>query len=94
MREVNTENRNAALLFALPYGILADKRGRRLVIGLGLLGQMLCDSYILLILYFFNIFPTRAVLAASVFRCIGGGNAILLATGHAIIADASPSKMR
>lgn len=85
---------NKALLFALPYGILADKRGRKLVIGLGLLGQMICDSYILLILYFFNVFPTRAVLAASAFRCLGGGNAILLATCHAIIADASPSETR
>jgi MFS family permease len=82
------------LLLALPYGILADKRGRRLVVGLGLLGQMLCDTYILLILYFFDIFPTKVVLFASAFRCVGGGSAILSATGLAIIADASPSEAR
>jgi MFS family permease len=78
----------------LPYGILADKKGRNLVVGLGLLGQMLCDGWILLVLYFYNVFPLRAVLAASAFRCIGGGNAILSATGLAIIADASPKDAR
>jgi hypothetical protein len=74
--------------------VLADKKSRRLVIGLGLLGQMLCDTYILLVLYFYDIFPTNVVLFASAFRCIGGGNAILSATVLAIIADTSPSEAR
>jgi hypothetical protein len=55
---------------------------------------MLCDTYILLVLYFYDIFPTNVVLFASAFRCIGGGNAILSATVLAIIADTSPSEAR
>lgn len=39
----------SGLLLAVPYGILAESRGKRFVAALGLTGQMLGDTWILVI---------------------------------------------
>lgn len=81
-------------MLAIPYGILADRRGRRLVVALGVTGQVLGDTWIFVVLTFFKTFPTSAVYSASLFRIVGGGSSVLSAVLFAIIADATPSNAR
>ena len=52
------------LLFPVPYGILADARGRKLVAGACLLGLILRDTWTFVVLYFHDIFTLRAIYAA------------------------------
>ncbi|KAH8673912.1 major facilitator superfamily domain-containing protein [Xylariales sp. PMI_506] len=78
-----------ALLLAVPYGILADRKGRRLVATICLVGLSLSEGFLLAVLYFHEIFPLRAVYAAPAFLVIGGGSAVISSTVLAIIAAAS-----
>ncbi|KAI0128377.1 hypothetical protein BJ170DRAFT_682172 [Xylariales sp. AK1849] len=61
------------LLLAVPYGLLTDSRGRRLVVALGLSGLILSEGFLLMVLYFYEVFPLRAVYVAPAFFAIGGG---------------------
>lgn len=82
------------LLFAVPYGILADARGRRLVAGACLLGFIMRDSWTFAVLYFHDVFPLRAIYAAPAFVLLGGGNTLFGPMVMAIVAAAVPEDFR
>lgn len=82
------------LLFAVPYGILADARGRRLIVGACLLGFILRDTWTFLVLYFYQVFPLRSVYAASAFVLLGGGNTLFGPMIMAIVAATVPEVFR
>ncbi|KAF4950153.1 hypothetical protein FSARC_13296 [Fusarium sarcochroum] len=76
------------LVLAIPYGLLADSKGRRLVTGLSLLGFVLRDLWAFTVLYFHETFPVRAVYAAPAFLVLGGGSTVISPMIMAIIAAA------
>ncbi|KAF5969583.1 hypothetical protein FBULB1_10157 [Fusarium bulbicola] len=78
------------LILAIPYGVLADSKGRRLVTGLSLLGFVLRDIWAFTVLYFHRVFPVRAVYAAQAFLVLGGGSTVISPMIMAIIAAAIP----
>ncbi|KAG6354116.1 hypothetical protein INS49_005087 [Diaporthe citri] len=82
------------LLFAVPYGILADARGRRLVAGACLLGFILRDVWTFTVLYFYETFPLRAVYAAPTFVLLGGGTTLFGPMIMAIVAATVPEVFR
>ncbi|KAI3392718.1 hypothetical protein diail_5275 [Diaporthe ilicicola] len=82
------------LLFAVPYGILADARGRRLVAGACLLGFILRDTWTFLVLYFHEVFPLRAIYAAPTFVLLGGGTTLFGPMIMAIVAATVPEVFR
>lgn len=82
------------LLFAVPYGILADARGRRLVAGACLLGFILRDAWTFTVLYFYETFPLRAVYAAPTFVLLGGGTTLFGPMIMAIVAATVPEAFR
>ncbi|KAF4452139.1 hypothetical protein F53441_4977 [Fusarium austroafricanum] len=82
------------LILAIPYGILADSKGRRLVTGLSLLGFVLRDLWAFVVLYFYQLFPVRAVYAAPAFLVLGGGSTVISPMIMAIIAAAVPEVSR
>lgn len=82
------------LLFAVPYGILADARGRRLVAGACLLGFIMRDSWTFAVLYFHDVFPLRAIYAAPAFVLLGGGNTLFGPMVMAMVAAAVPEDFR
>ncbi|CAN8097742.1 unnamed protein product [Discula destructiva] len=81
------------LVLAVPYGMLADHRSRKLVAGLCVAGFILRDLCYYFVLYFYNTFPQRAVYAAPLFTIIGGGttviNPMIMAIIAASVSDAS-----
>ncbi|RTE68955.1 hypothetical protein BHE90_016667 [Fusarium euwallaceae] len=84
----------SGLILAIPYGVLADSKGRRLVTGLGLLGFVLRDIWAFAVLYFHQTFPVRAVYAAPAFLVLGGGSTVISPMIMAIIAAATPEESR
>lgn len=82
------------LVLAVPYGMLADLRGRKLVAGLCILGFTLRDICYFLVLYFYQLFPRRAVYAAPLFTVLGGGTTVVNPMIMAIIAGAATESSR
>ncbi|TDZ21198.1 MFS efflux pump atnC [Colletotrichum orbiculare MAFF 240422] len=82
------------LLLTFPYGYISDKYGRRPVLFLNLLGQVLTISAAILILYFHQLLPTNLILTTPIFLIIGGGNQVLIATFNAILVDVIPAAKR
>lgn len=82
------------LVLAVPFGILADKKGRRLVMGLCLLGFLLRDIWTFATLYFYRVFPLRAVYAAPLTAIIGGGPTVISPMLLAVVAASIPADSR
>jgi MFS family permease len=78
----------------VPYGILADIYGRKLISSLGLIGLVLGDLWTVTVLILYRVFPFRAALASTAFQLIGGGNAVMISVMLAIIADVATSENR
>ncbi|KAI1276953.1 major facilitator superfamily domain-containing protein [Xylaria sp. FL0933] len=83
-----------ALLFAIPFGRMADRVGRPRVYVLSLVGSALALSWELIICLYPHQFPLRWVWFSSLLQCIGGGAATSDAMLMAIAADASASRDR
>ncbi|KAJ6054656.1 hypothetical protein N7444_003754 [Penicillium canescens] len=76
-----------SILLSLPYGILSDHWGRRPVLYLSLLGIILSEFWIRIVCLWSTVIPLRMVWLSSVFRIIGGGDAVLTAIALVIVAD-------
>ncbi|KAB5551178.1 putative MFS transporter [Coniochaeta sp. 2T2.1] len=75
------------LLTAVPYGFLADRRGREMVLGLSLVGITLTSACYILICALPGVFPPRVTWLSSVFTFIGGGPAVTNAMLFTIAGD-------
>lgn len=82
------------LLLAVPYRMLADKWGRTLVLGLALSGFVLKDGWTFTVLYFYRIFPLKAVYAAALLVAVGGGPTVAGPMFLAIVAASVPPESR
>ncbi|KAM7183034.1 Major facilitator superfamily domain containing protein [Rhypophila sp. PSN 637] len=82
------------LLMAVPIGIVADKYGRSLVLGLSLLGITLSYAFSSVVCAFSNIFPLRFVWFSAIFNFIGGGVTGFSAMIFCIAADLSTEEQR
>jgi hypothetical protein len=91
---LRTDRKCIGIFLAIPYGILADRVGRRFVILLCCFGVVFAESWILFVLWFWRLFPTTALFAFPVFLCIGGGGPVFAAVLLAVIADNCPSHYR
>jgi len=80
------------LLLAMYYGSLADTKGRRPILIMSLLGQVLAAAYILFICWIeANI---RLIWLSSIFTLSGGGNTVFTAASMMILADVTPDVSR
>jgi MFS family permease len=82
------------LIVAVPFGILADRRGRRFVCILGVIGITLGQSWFYVTNTYYTVFPLWSVFLYSAFFFIGGSGEVLAATMLAIVADVVPAAKR
>ncbi|KAK0649748.1 major facilitator superfamily domain-containing protein [Cercophora newfieldiana] len=82
------------ILLTIPYGRLSDRHGRKPILFLGILGQVLSYFWMLFICYFHQTFDTRLVLISPAFLLIGGGSRVLSAAVYSVIVDVTPEEMR
>ncbi|KAM5361533.1 hypothetical protein ACJZ2D_013041 [Fusarium nematophilum] len=73
-----------------PFGIIADKYGRRPVLFLSLFGCLLQTTWVMIVLLFPDVFSIWATLLGSIFFLIGGGAPMAGAMVWTIVADVVP----
>ncbi|KAJ5544759.1 MFS transporter [Penicillium sp. DV-2018c] len=79
---------------AIPYGILADKYGRRRAIRLTVPGFLLNSLMTNSVLWFSNVLPLRAIWLASLSWTIGGGPPVALVVIWTMLADLTTDQQR
>ncbi|KAF2149256.1 MFS general substrate transporter [Myriangium duriaei CBS 260.36] len=83
-----------SILTAIPYGRLADTRGRVPVLRWCLIGLGLTGIGNVIICLWPEMFPTRLVCAAAVFMLFGGGAGVLQAVVFTMVADVTTAAQR
>ncbi len=83
-----------AIALAIPYGALADKKGRKLVLLLAVVGCFMNDLWTRLIYWFPDVFPIRALWLGGLWYVIGAGPASLSSLSFVLIADVAPPDQR
>ncbi|RAH71279.1 MFS transporter [Aspergillus aculeatinus CBS 121060] len=79
---------------AIPYGLLADRYGRRQAIRLTIPGFLLNAIITNTVLWFSGTFPLRAIWLAALSWIIGGGPAVALVVIWAMLADLATDAQR
>ncbi|KAF2279648.1 MFS general substrate transporter [Westerdykella ornata] len=81
------------ILLAVPFGTLADKRGRKWVFIASLMGLELSMAWTLFICYFRSL-PLELTWISSAFLVIGGGPIVASAIGLTMMSDIVPPERR
>lgn len=79
---------------ALPFGNMANTKGRSLVLTLAISGQVLADAWIVAVCFFNHTLPLSLVYASPLLRSIGGGEMVMSAIVHALLVDVVAKKNR
>jgi MFS family permease len=82
------------LLLALPYGLLVDRLGERLLAGINVIGYLLSCAWLLIVCFYWSAFPIWSAVLAPLFRVIGGGSPVLASVIYSIAAKHVPDANR
>ncbi|KAE9362765.1 MFS general substrate transporter [Stipitochalara longipes BDJ] len=82
------------ILAAVPFGMVADRYGRKLVLLLALLGVILCLLWTMVVIYYEEILDLRWYWAGNAFLFIGGGSSVVTAMIFAILSDVASEEQR
>ncbi|KAI0441241.1 major facilitator superfamily domain-containing protein [Xylaria telfairii] len=87
-------NAGVSVLAALPWGIAADKIGRRPVFAMGLAGMSVSLLWIMVVGWFHRTLSPQLAWLSSIAYLLGGGNPVLAATIVSIAVDVVPESQR
>lgn len=82
----------ADVLVTIPLGILSDSGYRRLVLCLNLCGLSMMYLWILVIGYYGEAFPIKAILMGPLFSLLGGADCVFLSTVAAVVTEIAPDE--
>lgn len=82
------------MLLTIPYGLLADRIGRKRVCGIALVGLLMKMCWDISVLWFWKTFPIRLVWISPIFLLLGGGGATAGAMVNSIISDVTTEENR
>ncbi|KAF3011126.1 hypothetical protein E8E13_011416 [Curvularia kusanoi] len=82
-----------SIFLAIPFGVLADKIGRKWIFTASLMGLQLNSAWVLGICYFKDL-PLQLTWLSSAFYLIGGGPIVAAAIGITMISDIAPPEKR
>ncbi|KAJ5088497.1 hypothetical protein N7456_012113 [Penicillium angulare] len=80
------------MFLSIPYGVLSDHWGRKSVICLGITGLILSELWTRLVCLWSSVLPLRLVWLSSIWKIIGGGDQVLIATACVTVADIFPEE--
>ncbi|KAJ5965379.1 major facilitator superfamily domain-containing protein [Penicillium waksmanii] len=82
------------IILALPYGLAADRIGRKPILVLCLIGLILEEVAIRLVCWWNVALPLRMIWVTPIFQIIGGGSQTASAMAYTIITDVIPVDRR
>lgn len=91
---LNTFNRLPGLVVAIPFGIMADRYGRRPILLLAILGALLQDIVSKFVLWHADAVSPRAIWLSSVALFVGGGDAVSSSMVFLAVADVALPQQR
>lgn len=91
---LNTFNRLPGLIVAIPFGILADRYGRRPVLLLTILGALLQDIMLKAVLWYPDLINPRFIWLSSAALLLGGGDAVCGSMVYLVVADVALPEQR
>ncbi|RWA06824.1 hypothetical protein EKO27_g8282 [Xylaria grammica] len=83
-----------AFVAAFPWGLAADKIGRKPIVAVAMTGLLVGALIELAVVYWSDVFPITAIWASAAGQLIGGGNGVLIAVVLSMIADATNEEDR
>ncbi|MCJ1400764.1 hypothetical protein MMC11_003972 [Xylographa trunciseda] len=84
-------NHLPGLFLAIPFGMMADKYGRKWLLVVNVIQMQLRSCWIYLILYFPNFFPIKLIWLEAALGIFGGGSMVATALIFVIVSDVTPS---
>ncbi|KAI1131399.1 major facilitator superfamily domain-containing protein [Nemania abortiva] len=87
-------NAGVSVLAALPWGIAADKIGRRPVFAMGMIGMSIAVLCILIVGWFRQTFPPQLIWLSPIFYLLGGGDPAVTAAIMSLAIDVVPESQR
>lgn len=91
---LNTFNRLPGLIVAIPFGIFADRYGRRPVLLLAILGALLQDVISKIVLWYPDLINPRHIWLSSAALLLGGGDAVSGSMVFLVVADVALPQQR
>ncbi|RLL95397.1 hypothetical protein CFD26_101143 [Aspergillus turcosus] len=82
------------IFLALPFGLMADRAGRKTVLTLSLIGLIIEEVTVRIIAWYSASIPLRTVWFMSLFQICGGGAQIATSMLFTIMTDVSPVEKR
>lgn len=82
------------LLLTIPYGLLINRVGERLLGVINIGGWALSSGWLTLVCYFWETFPISAVVYSPLFRTIGGSTPVMSSLVFSILAKHVPHENR
>ncbi|KAI9672464.1 MAG: hypothetical protein M1817_003230 [Caeruleum heppii] len=82
------------LIVTFPYGVLADRLGKRTMLKFNLGGQLAAWSWVVIICYFDRVFDPSLVLAGPLLSLVGGGSHFTTALVYGAVADTASLESR
>ncbi|KAI1158658.1 MFS general substrate transporter [Nemania serpens] len=83
----------SGLLCTVPYGLVAERIGRKRVLVLSGAGTLAALSWVLAVCYW-RFLPIRWVLLSGIFLFVGGGDPVLSSMLHVMVTDATDQAER
>ncbi|CBF69657.1 hypothetical protein AN6344.2 [Aspergillus nidulans FGSC A4] len=83
-----------SVILAAPYGLLADRYGRKKTLCLGIPGFILNCVIMFVVMWFDDVFPLRATWASCLTFFFGGGPVVTIAVIFTMMADVTTEEER
>ncbi|KAI1807049.1 MFS general substrate transporter [Daldinia bambusicola] len=84
----------AGFLAAFPWGLAADRIGRKPIVALALTGTLLGTLWAMVVVYFHNTLPIELIWLSSAGNFIGGGSTVIAGIVLSMIADSTTEEER
>ncbi|KAI0160195.1 major facilitator superfamily domain-containing protein [Xylariaceae sp. FL1272] len=87
-------NAGLSCLVALPWGIAADRIGRRAVFAIGVIGMSMATLWIMVVGWVSDSLSPKLIWLSPIFYMLGGGNPVLAAALQGMVTDVVPESKR
>lgn len=72
------------LVLTLPYGLLVGRLGEPLLAGVNVVGYLLSCAWLIVVCFYYDVFPVWTVVLSPLWRVVGGGSPFFMSVIYSI----------